>query len=229
MFRIIPTGCFSFSFWERAGGFRACEGSFFVENKCMARGSLKRKNYKKKNKKKIFSFSYICHGSAHSPNPMAMKITVYRSTTRKKQNDKKKKSKERQNGRVCIIPLIVAVLPLCSRIFSTPCVFFFCLFVCLIVFSHALLLSWSFILKQETLNCQKLHSSLRRHRAQPRSNSANRSSFPQPAGERGLSLLSHRFSSSASSSSSPPPPLHLLLLLSPPPPLLHLLSSVSSS
>lgn len=59
----------------------------------------------------------------------------------------------------------------------------------------------SFILKQETLNCQKLHSSLRRHRAQPHSNSANRSSFPQPAGERGLSLLSHR---SSSSSSSPP-------------------------
>lgn len=93
---------------------------------------------------------------------------------------------------------------------------FVCFFSCAFTFKF---FGCFFFWKQETLNCQKLHSSLRRHRAQPRSNSANRSSFPQPAGERGLSLLSHRFffvSSSSSSSSSPPPPPSLSLLFAHP-------------
>lgn len=53
-------------FWERAGGLRGCEGSFLVKSKCMACGSLKKK-------KKKMSFSYICHGGAHSPIPWRWK------------------------------------------------------------------------------------------------------------------------------------------------------------
>lgn len=82
----------------------------------------------------------------------------------------KRKSKKDENGRVIPSSLqchyFALFQPNSFSFFFPPCA-----------------LLRSFILKQETLNCQKLHSSLRRHRAQPHSNSANRSSFPQPAGE----------------------------------------------
>lgn len=62
--------------------------------------------------------------------------------------------------------------------------------------SGDVLLFW----KQETLNCQKLHSSLRHHRAQPHPHSAQRSRFSTAGG--GAWLLS----------ALPPHPLHHLLL-----------------
>lgn len=72
MFGILLTGC------SRGG-----QGSFLVENKCMARGSLKTN---------FFSFAYnamVAH--IPPPNPMAKKITVYRRRKNPKQKQRRKK------------------------------------------------------------------------------------------------------------------------------------------
>lgn len=101
MFRIIPTGCFCFYFWERAGGFRACEGSFFVENKCMARGSLKRKKTTKK--KKSYFLSHTFAMAAHIPQSHGDENHCLQSTTRKKQNHKKNQKKDRMDESVSFL------------------------------------------------------------------------------------------------------------------------------